>query len=309
VRSEIGCTADNRLNGTYCSENKWLLNDVLRREWGFLGLVVSDWGGTNLRAAGVRHGCDLEMPGTAGLHDGQLRRAVQLGWLSTEMLDKVCVRIVALILASSQSRISSQLNAKQSPNFVEHVSPEVLSVRDGRLASISIDNVANELPPDCTVRGSEFSAGPAEKSFANGGQPKINFNEVIMYQLNAGLGSVTLKNESLLRTALQVDAGGVLGVPPRAAAPANIVDESRLRNHKLFHSLLNYISPQAYVYKMFMRDFNGDGVDVYRFIRVYGQIPTPPRALRSREDIWTRMTMDVMIVLQKLEFLTCSNRQ
>ena len=114
------------------------------------------------------------------------------------------------------------------------------------------------------------------------GQPKIRFQETIMYPLNAGLGAVTLKNDSLLSTARQQDAGGVMGNPARAVAPANILAENRARIHKLFHSILNYISPNCRIYKLFMRDFGQDGIDVYRFIQVYGPIPTPPRALNAR---------------------------
>ncbi len=58
-------SAYNKLNGTYCSENKRLLTDILRDEWGFDGLVMSDWGGTHSAGASVRAGLDLEMPGPA----------------------------------------------------------------------------------------------------------------------------------------------------------------------------------------------------------------------------------------------------
>ena len=56
-------SAYNRLNGTYCSENAWLLNQVLREEWGFEGLVLTDWGATNDRVKGLIAGEDIEMPG------------------------------------------------------------------------------------------------------------------------------------------------------------------------------------------------------------------------------------------------------
>lgn len=55
-------TAYNKLNGTYCSENAWLISGILRGEWGFDGIVVSDWTGTSDRAAGVAAGQDIEMP-------------------------------------------------------------------------------------------------------------------------------------------------------------------------------------------------------------------------------------------------------
>ena len=70
--------------------------------------------------------------------------------------------------------------------------------------------------------------------------------------------------------------------------------ENQARIHKLFHCILNYIVPNCRVYKMFMRDFGQNGIDVYRFIMVYGNIPTPPRALRTNEDAWSRMTMDTL---------------
>lgn len=55
-------TSYNKLNGTYCSENKRLISDILRGEWGFDGIVISDWVGTSDRVAGVKAGEDLEMP-------------------------------------------------------------------------------------------------------------------------------------------------------------------------------------------------------------------------------------------------------
>ena len=54
--------AYNRLNGTYCAENKWLLTDVLRDEWGYKGMIVTDWGAENDRVAGLLAGQELEMP-------------------------------------------------------------------------------------------------------------------------------------------------------------------------------------------------------------------------------------------------------
>ena len=58
--------AYNRVNGTYCSEHEWLLNKVLRDEWGFQGLVVTDWGAANDRVRGLSAGLDLEMPASGG---------------------------------------------------------------------------------------------------------------------------------------------------------------------------------------------------------------------------------------------------
>ena len=94
----------NKLNGTYASENKWLLTDVLRDEWGFEGAVVTDWGATNDRVEGVIAGLDLEMPSTRGVNDAKIVAAVKNGALDEADLDKVVVRMVELISKAQESR-------------------------------------------------------------------------------------------------------------------------------------------------------------------------------------------------------------
>lgn len=72
--------AYNRLNGTWCSEHGWLLQTVLREEWGFDGLVVSDWGGLHHRVPALLAGLDLEMPGSGAWRRNQLLAALSGGW-------------------------------------------------------------------------------------------------------------------------------------------------------------------------------------------------------------------------------------
>ena len=78
----------NKLNGTYTNEDPWLLTQVLREEWGFDGFVVTDWGGSNNHAAGVRAGSTLEMPGTAGDSDREVLAALEAGALTLEQLEQ-----------------------------------------------------------------------------------------------------------------------------------------------------------------------------------------------------------------------------
>ncbi|WP_405497262.1 glycoside hydrolase family 3 N-terminal domain-containing protein [Nocardia sp. NBC_00511] len=86
----------NRLNGTYTSEHRWLLTEVLREEWGFQGLVVSDWLAVNDRAAGIAAGLDLEMPTSP---DGPARvlAALESGDLDRADLDLAASRVLTLI--------------------------------------------------------------------------------------------------------------------------------------------------------------------------------------------------------------------
>ena len=95
-------SAYNRVNGTFCSEHDWLLNQVLRQEWGFAGLVVTDWGATNDRVKGVAAGLDLEMPGNHGVNDALVEQAVLRGELNEEALDRAVARNVALSLAGAK---------------------------------------------------------------------------------------------------------------------------------------------------------------------------------------------------------------
>lgn len=87
----------NRLNGTYTSENEWLLNKVLREEWGFDGVVMSDWGAVSDRVKGVATGLDLEMPGSRHVNDALIVEAVNSGKLSEEALDKAVRNILKWI--------------------------------------------------------------------------------------------------------------------------------------------------------------------------------------------------------------------
>lgn len=89
--------AYNKINGTYASENKLLLTDILRDEWGFDGCVMSDWGAVNDRVQGLSAGLDLEMPASGGYTTQQIIEAVKNGSLPTADLDKAVARILTVI--------------------------------------------------------------------------------------------------------------------------------------------------------------------------------------------------------------------
>ena len=87
----------NKEGGTYLSDHSVLLGDLLKKEWGFDGVVVSDWGACNDRVQGVRAGMDLEMPSSNGKNDEKIVAAVENGELSEEELDEAVLRILKLI--------------------------------------------------------------------------------------------------------------------------------------------------------------------------------------------------------------------
>lgn len=87
----------NRINGVPASEHHWLLTEVLRDEWGFDGLVVSDWGAVTNRVAALAAGLDLEMPANGGRSDAAVVAAVESGELDESVLDSGAARVVSLV--------------------------------------------------------------------------------------------------------------------------------------------------------------------------------------------------------------------
>lgn len=86
----------NRLNGTYAAENKWLLTDVLRDDWGYEGVVITDWGAENERVPGLIAGQEIEMPTSSGIGTKLIVDAVNNGELDEAVLDAAVDKIIEL---------------------------------------------------------------------------------------------------------------------------------------------------------------------------------------------------------------------
>lgn len=95
-------SAYNKINGVYCSDNKKLLNDILREEWGFDGLVITDWGGMNNRILAFEAGNDLMMPGGSDYMEKEVMEAIKSGELSEEYIDLCCERIIKVALKAAE---------------------------------------------------------------------------------------------------------------------------------------------------------------------------------------------------------------
>ncbi len=129
-------SAYNKVNGTYANENAELLEEILRRRWGFDGLVVTDWGANNDRGAGLRAGSALEMPSTDGVTDRELVRAVEDGSLDEAILDERVDEVLALI-----DRTSSPLAAP-----VDLDAHHELAIEAARRSIVLASNRAGILP-------------------------------------------------------------------------------------------------------------------------------------------------------------------
>ena len=87
----------NRINGKYSCENSWLLSQVLRKEWGYEGIVMTDWGAMNRRCESLEAGLDLEMPSSSGVTDKEIVEAVKNGALQESVLDDTVERLLRWI--------------------------------------------------------------------------------------------------------------------------------------------------------------------------------------------------------------------
>ena len=96
----------NKINDVFSSQSHWLLTEVLRKEWGYDGLVVSDWGAAHDRSAAVAGGLDLAMPGTSPARDDDVAAAVRDGRLPEAVLDDAVRRVLRLVLRGQEALAS-----------------------------------------------------------------------------------------------------------------------------------------------------------------------------------------------------------
>lgn len=115
----------NRLNGEYVSQNRRVLTDILREEWGFEGAVISDWGAVNDRIKGLLAGLDLEMPASYGVNDQQIVEAVRSGALKEEVLDAAVERILTFIARyQEQRRPNTVFSMEEHHEFAREIERE-----------------------------------------------------------------------------------------------------------------------------------------------------------------------------------------
>ncbi|MFA9398616.1 MAG: glycoside hydrolase family 3 C-terminal domain-containing protein [Clostridiaceae bacterium] len=120
-------SAYNKVNGTYCSEHDYLLKKILREEWCYEGVVVTDWGANNNRVEGVKASQDLEMPGINGDNDKKIVEAIKNGELEEYVLDATIERLLKFVL-KAQDNIEQDaiFNKEQHHDFARKVASECM---------------------------------------------------------------------------------------------------------------------------------------------------------------------------------------
>ena len=164
-------SAYNRINGVFASENPWLLTDVLREEWGYDGLVISDWGAVHDPVAAVAAGLDLRMPGQPG--DPRVRDALANGQLDEAVVDRVAERLRLLASRTEDSR-----KTKPVVDFDAH---HQVARRAAAESAVLLHNDGALLPIDPAAVGSIAVIGELARTprYQGAGSSAVNATRVV----------------------------------------------------------------------------------------------------------------------------------
>jgi beta-glucosidase len=159
----------NLLNHVYVSENSWLLTDILRNEWNYNGLIVSDWAAIKNRTKALKAGLDLEMPGKGDYTVNELKIALQNGDINENLLNKSVERVINTIQKYQLDSTSESYNKEELHQAAKEIADE---------STILLKNNDNILP----LKTKSFSiiGDLAENPrFQGGGSSKVNPYKVI----------------------------------------------------------------------------------------------------------------------------------
>ncbi|MDQ0222360.1 glycoside hydrolase family 3 C-terminal domain-containing protein [Streptococcus moroccensis] len=155
-----------KLNGTHCSDNKALLTDILRAEWGFDGLVVTDWGAMNNRVEAFRAGCDLNMPGGSNYMIRETIDAVKRGDLPESAIDACAARVLRLVLRADENK-----SKQASCDYDAH---KVVARKAALSGAVLLKNEDHLLPLAKTVRLAVIGTMAQEPRYQGAGSSHIN---------------------------------------------------------------------------------------------------------------------------------------
>lgn len=155
----------NQINGTFASENKWLLTDVLRGEWGFKGYVMSDWGAVNDRVKGLEAGLELEMPASGGDNDAMIVKAVKDGVLEEKILDQAVERILRIIFEYADHRKPQEFTMEKDHEEAQHIAEESM---------VLLKNENHILPLKTSEKAAFIGGFARNPRFQGGGSSHIN---------------------------------------------------------------------------------------------------------------------------------------
>ena len=155
-----------KLNGVHCSDNKRLLTDILRTEWSFGGMVVTDWGAMNDRIEGFRAGCDLNMPGGSDYMEKEALQAVKNGTLPESCVDDSARRVLKLVFRAAET-----LNRQAS---CDHEAHHALAKRAAAEGAVLLKNEGGILPLKQDAKIAVIGAMAKNLRYQGAGSSHIN---------------------------------------------------------------------------------------------------------------------------------------
>ena len=161
----------NEVNGVYANESKHLLQEILREEWGFDGIVITDWGGSNDHVKGVAAGSDLEMPAPGLDSARQLLKAINDGTLKMEELDKAVDNLLDAALTLSE-------NAKQKPDGFDAKAHHALALRAAQESAVLLKNTDQLLPLAPKTKVALIGDFAFEPRYQGAGSSMVNATQI-----------------------------------------------------------------------------------------------------------------------------------
>lgn len=158
--------ANNKVNGTYCCENSHLLRDILRGEWGYEGVVVSDWGAANDDALGIAAGFDLRMPYAGEVKTQAIVQAVQEGRLDQRDLDAAVLRLLKLALRGEANRCKTVR--------YDVAAHHELAIQAAAESAVLLKNEGGVLPLAHTARVAVIGGLAQTMRYQGGGSSHVN---------------------------------------------------------------------------------------------------------------------------------------
>ena len=199
--------AYNKINGKYASENTELLNGVLRDDWGFEGLVMSDWGAVNDRVEGLRSGLDLEMPGDVGHNRQVIVDAVNNGVLSIEVVDTAVRRVLNMIYNTTLVEDSISVDFEDNAEVAKEIAVDsaVLLKNKNKILPLSEDKkylVIGEMFEKMRYQGAgssllhPYKLTTSKQAFD---KHNVNYSYEKGYNLNSYDDDLALVEQAILR--------------------------------------------------------------------------------------------------------------
>ncbi|THU36115.1 glycosyl hydrolase [Niastella caeni] len=255
--------AYNKINGELASENSILLHDILKKQWGFKGIVISDWGAVDNRIKGIEAGLHLEMPGNDGVNDRILMEAVRNGSLPESRLDEIVTELVAITdIAKDAFRINTLPDQQKQHDLVRKISGECI---------VLLKNKDNILPlPAAKIRQlAVIGAFAMNPRFEGSGSSKVT--PAIVDTPFKEIKKLSLKNSTVSYAA---------GYTPEATTSDTLIEEAKANARKANVAIIFAGLPDVY---------EAEGVD-------RKNIKMPEAHIRLIEEV-TKVQPNTVVVL------------